>query len=47
MDTDNIAGCELAAEVGILVSELTNRRDENVCISKIVSLLSILKIYIT
>jgi hypothetical protein len=37
---DNISGCEVAEELDILVNKMKNRRDENLCTSKHVSLLS-------
>jgi hypothetical protein len=39
-ENDNISGCEVAEELDILVDKMKNRRDEKVCISKHVSLLS-------
>jgi hypothetical protein len=39
-ENDNISSCEVAVELDILVNKMKNRRDENLCTSKHVSLLS-------
>jgi hypothetical protein len=40
VENDNISGCEVAEELHILVNKMKNSRDENLCTSKHVLLLS-------